>query len=222
MHPTMKYAPLLMLSWLTAFGATDAALRQSAATETPAPYTKTNPGIDRKKFMEDTRAAMDLREIRRVSLDDFMRMSRDPDTIVLDARNPAKFGLLHIKGAKNLDFTLFTETELAKVIPSKTTRVLIYCNNNFVDNSPATRMAVEGKTAGFSLNLSTFSSLYGYGYRNVYELGPQIDLKNGPSNLTGTLIGADGKVVESAAGEARRTSRASGRDAGKGAPGAAP
>jgi len=28
-----------------------------------------------------------------------------------------------------------------------------------------------------SLNLSTYVSLYSYGYRNIYELGPLLDLK---------------------------------------------
>jgi hypothetical protein len=28
-----------------------------------------------------------------------------------------------------------------------------------------------------SLNLSTYISLYTYGYRNVYELGPLLDVK---------------------------------------------
>ena len=28
-----------------------------------------------------------------------------------------------------------------------------------------------------SLNLSTYISLYTYGYRNIYELGPQLDPK---------------------------------------------
>jgi hypothetical protein len=33
-----------------------------------------------------------------------------------------------------------------------------------------------------SLNLSTYISLYTYGYRNLYELGPQVDPKH--SKLT--------------------------------------
>ena len=62
---------------------------------------------------------------------------------------------------------------LERTIPDKATRVLIYCNNNFRD--------AEGpfptKLPAASLNLSTYIALYTYGYRNVYELGPQIDPK---------------------------------------------
>jgi hypothetical protein len=29
-----------------------------------------------------------------------------------------------------------------------------------------------------SLNLSTYIALYNYGYRNVYELGPLVDIKD--------------------------------------------
>jgi len=187
----MKYLPLCLLAIMPAVAAPGAGVTPAAAGS----FTDPNPQIDRGKFMEETRAAMAMRETRRVTWDAFVRMSRDPATVLLDARNPDKFRLLHIKGAKNLDFTLFTEGELAKVIPTKTTRVLIYYNNNFVDNSPATREAVPAKTVAFSLNLSTFSSLYGYGYRNVYELGPVIDPNTESAHMAGTLIGPDGKIA---------------------------
>lgn len=157
-------------------------------------FIEPNPQIDPKQFMADVRASMMIRELHRVSWADFIRMSGEPGTIVLDARNPEKFRLIHFKGAKNLDFTLFTATELAKVIPAKTTRVLIYCNNNFVDNSPATATALGAKAVSASLNLMTFSNLYAYGYRNVYELGPVIDLNKDASHMTGTLVGPDGKL----------------------------
>lgn len=57
--------------------------------------------------------------------------------------------------------------------PDKSTRVLIYCNNNFRD--------AEGpfptKLPTASLNLSTYIALYSYGYRNIYELGPLLDMR---------------------------------------------
>ncbi|HEX4590148.1 MAG TPA: hypothetical protein VH120_09495, partial [Gemmataceae bacterium] len=43
--------------------------------------------------------------------------------------------------------------------------------NNFL-NAEA---AFPTKMATASLNLSTYIALYTYGYRNVYELGPQVD-----------------------------------------------
>ena len=82
------------------------------------------------------------------------------------------FERLHVKGAVNLGYPDFTAESLAQVIPSKTTRVLIYCNNNFL-NSPAFMM----KVAPASLNLSTFATLHMYGYDNVYELGPLVAIE---------------------------------------------
>ena len=60
------------------------------------------------------------------------------------------------------------------MIPDKTTRVLIYCNNNFRDAEGP----FPSKLPVASLNLSTYISLYSYGYRNVYELGPLLDRKS--------------------------------------------
>jgi hypothetical protein len=98
-------------------------------------------------------------------------MSREPGTVVLDARSKAMFDLLHVKGALNLSFPDIAVATLAAAIPDKATRILIYCNNNF-ENSQA---AFATKIAPASLNLSTYSTLYMYGYRNVYELGPILD-----------------------------------------------
>ena len=59
------------------------------------------------------------------------------------------------------------------LIPDKNTRILIYCNNNF----SGAEEAFPTKLPAASLNLSTYVALYSYGYRNVYELAPQIDLE---------------------------------------------
>ncbi len=51
--------------------------------------------------------------------------------------------------------------------------MLIYCNNNFHEAPKP----FPSKIPTASLNLSTYISLYTYGYRNIYELGPQLDPK---------------------------------------------
>jgi len=61
---------------------------------------------------------------------------------------------------------------LRGTIPDLRTRILIYCNNNFIDAEGP----FPSKLPAASLNLSTFIALYTYGYRNVWELGPQLDL----------------------------------------------
>lgn len=129
--------------------------------------------IDYKGFREDVSKVEGLRRERRVTEEEFLRMAAEPDTVVLDARSAAKFRLLHIRGAKNLSLPDVTAAELARVIPTKTTRVLIYCNNNF-ENEQA---AFPSKIARASLNIYTFNTLYSYGYTNVYELGPLIDIR---------------------------------------------
>lgn len=100
-------------------------------------------------------------------------MSREPGTVILDARSHEKYNQLHIKGAINLSFPDITVESLNTALPDKTTRILIYCNNNFI----GAREAFPTKIAVASLNLSTYISLYSYGYRNVYELGPLLDIK---------------------------------------------
>lgn len=64
-----------------------------------------------------------------------MRLSREPGTVVLDARSREKFSELHVKGAINLSFPDIAVETLAATIPDRDTRILIYCNNNF-ENAP--------------------------------------------------------------------------------------
>jgi hypothetical protein len=131
-----------------------------------------NARIDFAGFQEMTRTVAELREARRLSEEDFIRMAAEPGTVILDARSRDMYELRHIKGALHLSFTDFTQEALEKLIPDKSTRILIYCNNNF-DGDPR---AFAMKSAALALNLPTFINLYGYGYRNVYELRPYLDV----------------------------------------------
>ena len=130
-----------------------------------------NPAIDMRGFLKVSAEAARHREGRRISEEEFIRMSRQPGTLVLDARSRAKYEELHIRGAVHLSFPDIAIESLARVIPDRDTRILIYCNNNFLDALGP----FPAKLPSASLNLSTFIALYTYGYRNVYELGPMID-----------------------------------------------
>ena len=130
-----------------------------------------NPSIDREGWLRNVRAAEELRAKRRVSEAEFMRMAKEKGTIVLDARSKEKFDLLHIKGAVNLPFPDITVASIAKVIPDKSARVLIYCNNNFKNAEEA----FPAKVAEAALNHSPYVTLYSYGYREVFELEPLLD-----------------------------------------------
>lgn len=142
-----------------------------------------NKSIDAKGFLLNVQNSQQLRDRRRVTEDKFIEMAKDKDTIILDARSSSRFDQMHVKGAKNLSFTDFTESSLKSVIPSKETRILIYCNNN-VKNSP---IAFAAKAPSASLNLSTYPALYAYGYKNVYELGPEIDPATSKITFEGSL-----------------------------------
>jgi 3-mercaptopyruvate sulfurtransferase SseA len=113
------------------------------------------------------------RESRRLTEEEFLKAIAEPDTILVDARSANRFEMRHIKGAVSLPFTEFTADALAKVIPAKTTRILIYCNNNF-EGAP---IDFAAKSAPASLNLSTYTSLKAYGYTNIYELGSLLDVR---------------------------------------------
>lgn len=143
-----------------------------------------NPAIDMEGYLRVSAEAAKHREARRLSEADFIRMSSEPGTVILDARSKQKFDELHISGAINLSFPDIAVESLRRIFPDKNTRILIYCNNNF--------QGAEGpfptKAAIASLNLSTYIGLYSYGYMNVYELGPLIDVKTSKLELVSTSV----------------------------------
>ena len=158
-----------------------AALISPVSAQAPDPLR--NPAIDMEGYLKVSREAAQHRATRRVTEADFLRMSEEPNTIVLDARSRAKYDELHVKGATHLNFSDITIESLARLIPGKNTRILIYCNNNF--RNAESPFPVKMVTA--SLNLSTYIALYNHGYRNVYELGPLIDFKQSKLPFEGTL-----------------------------------
>ena len=131
-----------------------------------------NPAIDMREYLRVSLAAAEHRETRRLTTAEFMRMSRLPGTVVLDARSREKYDELHIRGAINLSFPDLATASLARTIPDKNTVILIYCNNNFRNAEGP----FPSKLPSASLNLSTYIALFNYGYRNVYELGPLLDI----------------------------------------------
>ena len=143
----------------------------SVAMAADRPTVPDNPQIDMPGYLKVSVDAAKHRAARRVSEDEFLRMSREKGTIILDARSKDKYELLHVKGATHLNFSDITVESLNRMIPNKTTRILIYCNNNFQNDE----RAFPTKMPTASLNLSTYIALYNYGYKNVYELAPLLD-----------------------------------------------
>jgi hypothetical protein len=196
----VKYL-VLTLVFSTGYLAANMAAPQAAA-DPPAPTQKAqtipavssvvNPAIDMEGYLKVAEEAAKHRQTHRISEEDFIKMSVEEGTIILDARSKELFGILHIKGAINLSFPDIAIESMAKTFPDKNARILIYCNNNFTDPTKtvnaasttgkgqpdvtvAAQRAFPPKPAKASLNIPTYITLYSYGYKNVYELAPLID-----------------------------------------------
>jgi len=182
-------ARLLLLALVIVSPAAIACAQTKAEVKTKTEPVQTarvgisNPAIDMKGYLAVAVDAAQHRESRRLTEDQFIAMSREPGTIVLDARSTEKYNELHIRGAINLSFPDITVDSLNTTLPDKNARILIYCNNNFVGE----QKAFPTKIATASLNLSTYIALYSYGYRNIYELGPLLDVKTSKLEFDGTI-----------------------------------
>src|ERR1700694_3994493 len=123
-----------------------------------------NPAIDIHGYLRIANEASTHRESHRLSEAEFIRMSKEPGTIVLDARSSQKYDEMHVKGAINLSFPDIAIESLERTLPDKNTRILIHCNNNF-QNAPG---PFPSKLPSASLNIATYIALHDDGYRNVY------------------------------------------------------
>lgn len=134
-----------------------------------------NPQIDFAGFNSLAREVEAYRQDRLLSWTQFADAADDPGVLVLDARSESAFAEDHIHGAVNLPLPDFTAESLARVIgQNPNRRILIYCNNNFSNDA----YPVVRKLVTVALNIQTFINLYGYGYRNVHELGEVVDFND--------------------------------------------
>lgn len=144
----------------------------------------------------------DHRATRLISLDKFLEMSKQADVIILDSRSAFRYERIHLKGAKHLAFTDFTQDSLKTMIPSFDTTILIYCNNNFdgdqtdfpskvalpANKNVTSQLASQAKPLMMALNIPTYVNLYGYGYRNVYELDELVKVNDPRIEFEGTIV----------------------------------
>lgn len=133
------------------------------------------------------------RQQRLISLDDFLKMQKEPNTIILDTRSAGRYESRHLKGAISLPFTEFTQGNLNRLIPNPNTRILIYCNNNFMGDPKnfATKTAAPSASNNhtpvtLALNIPTYINLYGYGFKNLYELDELVSIRDGRIQFEGT------------------------------------
>lgn len=174
-----------------------------------------------------------------LNAEEFIATSKEEKVIILDTRSDSMYMAAHVKGAIHLNFSDFTQDNLAKVIPSPDYKVLIYCNNNFeskplalnipsidlsryfvtkisrpIDINPALfrkkktvrakqkaksgpnsfdeiiteDFPVNSKPITLALNIPTYINLYGYGYRNIYELSELVNTNSQKLEFEGTAI----------------------------------
>jgi hypothetical protein len=137
------------------------------------------------------------RQNRLISFEEFSEKSKDTKVNILDTRSKALHNKRHIKRALHLNFLDFSQSNLAKIIPDTDTTILIYCNPNF-DSDKAYFISKtlvfppseeeKKRTLSSALNIPTDINLYGYGYKNVYELDELISLFDQRINYESTLF----------------------------------
>ncbi len=92
-----------------------------------------------------------------ITLADFQKIANKPDTCILDLRSESEYKSGHIKGAKLLGADI-AEAKLKELIPSKFSKVILYCANTLY---PSRRI---------SLNYSCLPQILTLGYKNTFIL----------------------------------------------------
>jgi uncharacterized protein YxeA len=157
--------------------------------------------VDYNDFKNLVTEVEKIRAERLISLDEFLKMSKEENVVILDSRSDFRFNRKHLKGAIHLDFTDYTQENLWKLIPDTNTKILIYCNNNFdgdqIDfaskmampkNNIETQILSNRKPIMLALNIPTYINLYGYGYRNIYELDELVNVNDTKIKFEGTEV----------------------------------
>ncbi|WP_428231778.1 rhodanese-like domain-containing protein [Flavobacterium sp.] len=172
---------------------------KSKSTQTEQQYPKAL--VDYDDFKNLVLEVEKERKNRLVSLDTFLKMSHGSNTIILDTRSDFRYNRKHLKGAIHLDFTDFTQENLTKLIPDPKTRILIYCNNNFdgdqinfaskmfiPKSAPETQILANRKPIMLALNIPSYINIYGYGFKNIYELDELVNVNDPRIKFEGTEV----------------------------------
>jgi phage shock protein E len=191
----MKYYPSLLIVpmiWITPIQILNAQEKVEQNNRNPQENSQelVNPAIDIDGYLRISQEAANYRQNRRLTEAEFIAKSKESGTIILDARSTERYNELHIKGAVNLSFPDIAIASLQNLIPDKNTLILIYCNNNF----RGAETAFPTKMSTASLNISTYIALYNYGYKNVFELAPLLDIKASQIEFESTPK-STGKIV---------------------------
>ncbi|MFK7785597.1 MAG: rhodanese-like domain-containing protein [Crocinitomicaceae bacterium] len=179
------------------------------------------------------------RKTRLVDLNQFNQMSTKKEVFILDTRSKEMYDRKHVKGAIHLNFSDFTQANLDALFPHRNAIILIYCNNNFIDDfdmdnivsdvnfaskgySPTidegslqlinpvltqslqtadgtefenysdleedVTLVVADNVITLALNIPTYINLYGYGYKNVYELSELVSIHDSRIQFEGTEV----------------------------------
>ncbi len=160
-----------------------------------AAFGQTPSKVDYDAFEKLVAEVKPHRAKRLIPIERFNELSQRKNVIILDTRSKAMYDAKHVKGAIHLNFADFTAKRLAEIIPSKDTKILIYCNNNFDGDeeyfptksyTPPVETSQEELT--LALNIPTYINLYGYGYKNVYELSELISIYDKRITLEGSAV----------------------------------
>ena len=157
-------------------------------------FKKSN--VDFDAFETLVKKVKNHREERLISLNKFLEMNTESKFIILDTRSEKMFKQKHIKGAIHLNFSDFNQYSLLELIPDPETEILIYCNNNIEDDAISfiTKTVLpkvidkDIQELTLALNIPTYINLYGYGYRNVYELAELISINDKRIEFEGTEV----------------------------------
>lgn len=185
---TLKKAILILIGGIMAISAKQSTA-QIAGISKPAK-------VDYDAYEKLVAEVKQHRKERLVDVATFNKMSKDKKVIILDTRSDAMYKSKHVKGAIHLNFADFTQENLARIIPSNDYTILIYCNNNFDDDEInfASKAYIPNfnqpneKALTLALNIPTYINLYGYGYKNVYELSELISVYDHRIQFEGTSV----------------------------------
>jgi len=109
------------------------------------------PAIDATTSQPATRPTTQPAGWRNVSVDEFQKLAKDRQNVILDVRTPREFDIGHIRGAVNIDLkSADFEKKIAQLDRSKT--YLIYCRTGLRGTAAAKKMHSAGFKHLFNLD----------------------------------------------------------------------
>lgn len=99
-----------------------------------------------QRTLQDVLQQYNTRSIPYISVEELRMLQMNDSVVILDAREKEEFDVSHLKSAKFVGFSTFSEENISEILSDKNTPIVVYCSLGIRSEKIAEKLKKEGYT----------------------------------------------------------------------------